>query len=171
MSRPWIKVDVGLLDDDRFEGLSPSQVGVWLKAYLLVARDGDVVRDRARLAKLLGRYGVRSPAAAVADLEAAGWIEDVADGITIRGFRKHQLVYRGESDLPGRSHKRVAPSRPESPVVAPVARGDRGEERRGEETSRARTREAEPLRAATNGTSPISEIIGSFDDVVTKKRT
>lgn len=136
-TRPWIKIDVDLLDHEPWSDMSIWLRGVWTTAYLLVARDGDSCRNRQRLAWLLQREGVDDADQAVQELDAAGWIEDVGDGrITIRGFRKHQLVYRGPSDLPenkstanaGRSHHRGGRTGRDG------ARGGVTEERRGENT-------------------------------------
>lgn len=100
--REWVRLDVGLLDDDRFEQLTPEQRSAWTVAYLLIARGGDAVRDRPRLAHLLAKQGVADAIRLVDELDSAGWIVDAGrtEGITLRGYEKAQPLYRGLSDTP-----------------------------------------------------------------------
>lgn len=150
-TRPWLQFDVALLDDERFANTPTDLKGTWLLAYLLVARDGDICRDRARLAWLLERNGVADAVERVERLDEQGWLEDVDGGVTIRGFFKHQPVWRGASDHPEAKAERNA-RRP----TTRAGRGARGasgaiEERRGEEIT-PRT----PAHEAGRGGSPVS---------------
>lgn len=153
-TRPWIQVDVDILDDERF-ALTPQAVrGVWITAYLVIAREGDQCKSRARLVWLLKREGIRRPEDAVRALDRLGWLEDVGDGaVTIRGFFKHQPIYRGRSDLPDAKAERNA-RRPTTRAGRGASRGARGatEERRGEETT-PRT----PAQEAGRGGDPTPE--------------
>lgn len=159
-TRPWIKIDVGLLDDEGFAVMPPELRGVWLTAYLIVARDGDSCKDRARLTWLLMRDGSPGAADEVAALDAAGWIEDLPNGrITIRNFDKYQLVYRGPSDLPesvaARNSRRPTTRAGRSTRSTPSGST---EDRRGENTSPAAPRSAgAPAGVREDDPAPSSE--------------
>lgn len=100
--REWVRLDIGLLDDDRFEELTTEQRSAWTVAYLLIARAGDAVKDRDRLARLLTKQGIDDSARLVAELDEKGWIVEAtrATGITLRGYEHAQPLYRGPSDSP-----------------------------------------------------------------------
>lgn len=150
--RPWIKLHTGLLHDQDFLAMPARLRGVWTTAYLAVALDGDSCKNRARLQFLLGLFGVTNPAAAVKDLDRAKWLEDVGDGaVTIRGFNKHQAVYRGPSDLPEAKAERKRRSGGERGREG-ASGGERGEESRVDES---RTRP--PALEAGRGADPTPE--------------
>lgn len=139
-TRPWIQVDVGLLDDERFAQTPAHLRGVWLTAYLVIAREGDTCKNRQRLSWLLRREGIKSPDRAILELDRLKWLEDLGEGtVTIRGFNKHQPLYRGRSDLPDAKAERNA--------RRPTTRGER--ERRGASVERVeRQRRGEEIKRA-----------------------
>lgn len=101
-AREWVRLDVGLLDDERFNALPLDQQGVWLAVYLLLAREGDAVKSFDRLAYLLERRGGATLASLLPDLRAAGWfVRHSQGGYTLRGYEDRQFVFhRGPSDDP-----------------------------------------------------------------------
>lgn len=110
MARPWIRLDTDILNDDRFEDLNAEQLAAWVKAYLLIAEQGDAVRDQYRLARLLSKEGILNAAIRVDELDRAGWFVPSSrhEGwITLRGFEERQPLYRGPSDDPSEAAARM----------------------------------------------------------------
>lgn len=173
-TRDWIRLDLGLLDDDRFEALTPEQCRVWVTAYLLVARERDAVKDLERLIKLLTKQGVPDAARIVAELDAAGWFVPATrrEGITLRGYEAAQPIYRGASDSPEaiaqRNAKRATTRAGRR--GASVDRVDRGGSTRTDRTDNQTRKRARENGAEPNVTKPgsLKAILGSFDEVIAK---
>lgn len=147
-SRPWIKTDIGLLDDQDWTELPAALRGAWLTAYLIVARDGDSCKSRDRLAWLMQRNGIADAPNAVAALDAAGWLEDTPDGrVTIHRFGVYQPRYLGPSDLPDAKAER-ATRRP----TTRAGRSSRGSVERGGASAATEERRGEENRRAAAGT-------------------
>lgn len=109
MTREWFRLDVGLLEDERFAGMSFEMVGIWTKTYMVIKREGGSFKSVDRLAYLLGRQGFDDPAEAIARLTEAGWfVEHPAGGQTLRGYVAAQEAYRGPSDMPEAKAERNA---------------------------------------------------------------
>jgi len=81
---PWLKVDSGMYDHPKFEKLSLSQVGLWVRCASYAANkltDGHVSGSTVR--KLGGRPGD------IDALLAVGLWETNGDGIVIHDFLKY----------------------------------------------------------------------------------
>lgn len=175
MPRPWIRLDVGLLDDDRFEDMSPEQIGTWVKAYLLIAREGDSIRDLAKLTRLLTKEGVEYAAQRVDELDRLGWFVPATrrEGVTLRGYEKAQPQYRGPSDLP--EAKAIYNGR-RSTTRAGRRRDVEGGGGTRDSTERYGTLRPKKGREVEGGGGspptdprPLKEILGAFEDIVRPK--
>lgn len=104
-TREWVRLDIGLLDDERFAGMTADQRGCWMTIYLLLAREGDSVKSLDRLRFLLRRQGVPD---LVDDLEAEGWfVPHSRGGLSLRGYEARQYAFhRGPSDDPEAKRER-----------------------------------------------------------------
>lgn len=163
MPRPWIRLDVGLLDDERFEDLNPDQLAAWVKSYLIIAREGDSIRDLGKLARLLTKEGIAHSAQRVDELDRMDWFVPATrrDGITLRGYEAKQPLYRGPSDLPeakaarnsqrrrGASKERAGASRSDT-VRDSTVRAKKGAKRSDEE--RRGASKPVPLKEALEST-------------------
>jgi hypothetical protein len=174
-TRDWIRLDIGLLDDDRFEQLTPEQSRAWLVAYLLIARERDAVKDLDRITKLLTKQGVPDAARVVAELDAAGWFVPAhrKEGWTLRGYESAQPVMRGLSDDPASKAERNAArpttkaGRQEAAALRGASRGARGANGATrtditDKTSSAHTRTGETRPAS------LKDVLGTFEEVMAK---
>lgn len=143
--REWIRLDLGLLDDERWTKLSLEDRGVWTTIYLLIAHDGDKVKSHHRLAWLLDKAGISGAEALVDRLRAAGWfVRADGGGITLRGYDKYQLKWvRGPSDSPEEKALRNA----RRPTTREGRERGATVERRGATAKGASSREPESARA------------------------
>lgn len=91
--KSWIKLNIGLLDDDRFEAMTNEQVGAWIKAYLIIAKTGSV-KSLDRLRALLQKQGVEDPSHVTALYEMGWLVSHSGGGITIRGFEQYQADWK-----------------------------------------------------------------------------
>ena len=145
MGREWFRLDVGLLEDERFAAMSLELVGIWTKAYMVIKREGGSFKSVARLEYLLRRQGFVDPAGAIAALTEAGWfVEHPKGGQTLRGYVAAQVAYRGPSDLPEAKAERNA-QRPTTRSGRGASRGASGATHtNGTDTPRAQAH-VEPL--------------------------
>lgn len=176
--RVWVRLDVGLLDDDRFEQMSAEQTRAWLNSYLLIARAGDAVKDRDRLAHLLKKQGVDDAADMVRELDGIGWIVDSSQGgITLRGYENAQTKMRWRSDDPAEKAQRNA-KRPTTRAGRRGASGGAGVEHRGagvERVERHKTRQDKQTtradaRETTESPKSLKELLkeNGYDPTKTK---
>lgn len=176
MAKDWIKLNLGLLDDERFMAMSHEVRSVWITAYLAIARDGGSVRDDARLAHLLRKQGIGDTDAAISGLRATGWlIPHTEGGLTLRGYEKYQSTWRGPSDDPEQKALRNA-RRPTTRVgrTGGASGGASGatveRQRRGERVDENLAPAREDAGAGERGGKSLKEIIGEFDEIVSPKR-
>lgn len=138
----WFRLDVGLLDDERFEAMDDATKGQWIVAYMLIKREGGSFKDDARLIKLMTKQGAADPAGAVAALRKAGWfVEHTEGGFTLRGYQAAQEWFRGPSDMPEAKAARNA--------KRPTTRAGRGASVKRKTVDHVERRGATP----TNGTN------------------
>lgn len=135
----WLPIHTGLLRDERWADLTPTQRGAWVTLFLLL--DGEPrsgwFRDRARVLWHLGREGWREKdaRAVVEALDAAGWlVPENADSpaVTLRGWNEYT----------GASARKA---------IYNQQRGDRGD--RSEEYARRKQRRSQTARRETTGDS------------------
>lgn len=167
--REWVRFDVGLLDDERFEALPAELRGAWATAYLVIAREGDSVKSFARLEYLLGRSGIANSEAAVAALRKAGWlVRHSLGGYTLRAYEAKQPKYRGPSDDPvvkaERNARRPRTRAERAARGASVERGGASgatQDRTGQNTPK-------PPSGATDGVAPRGGSTTSLKDELKK---
>lgn len=92
----WLPIHTGLLRDERWADLTPTQRGAWVTLFLLL--DGEPrsgwFRDRARVLWHLAREGWREKdaRAVVEAFDAAGWLVhdgDDSPAVTLRGWHEY----------------------------------------------------------------------------------
>lgn len=104
MSRSWIRLDHGLLDDTGWAQMDDSTARAWITAYLLQCRRDDrPFSSESELIRLLRKEGIDEPELRVARmghmLERAPL--DGPDGeVGIRNYDQYQPSRRGPSDDP-----------------------------------------------------------------------
>lgn len=118
----WIRLDVGLLDDEGWSLMPEAVQAAWIKAYLLqAARDGVPFQTEGELIRLLRKEGVTDPEKAVAQMRHMLDAEDDGPQIGIRRYGEHQPVARGPSDSPEYKRGYMAGKRshrlPQTPTV------------------------------------------------------
>lgn len=176
--REWVRLDIGLLDDERFESMDADDRSVWVTAYLLISRAGDAVKDKDTLARLLAKqmgWPIAQANTAVAGLEEAGWIvaSTRKTGITLRGYDKAQPIYRGPSDSPEAKAERNA-KRPTTRAGRGASGGARGATRTdGTDKTppappRGRGVEREPVAPRNGPMKGLKEVLGPFEEVIKK---
>lgn len=134
--REWVKENVGLLEDERYVGMTDTQLAAWEVLMKAVTRlPGEIFRDKSQMAFLLRRYGRNKVDASIEALDRRGWFIESDGGIKIRGWDKYQLLYRGPSDSPEAKASRNA-ARPTSDAERKIRAAEAEQRKREEEAKR-----------------------------------